>query len=328
MKTKRMRIALAARLAIKGLVVLLVLTSCSRENPRALGTLEFDRISLPAVASERVIAVHVREGQKVHKGQLLLQLDPTQTQAALDADQARIAQQQALLDQLVAGPRKEDIAQARANLKAARAQAREAHDYFARVEPLGGGEYVSASAVDSARSAADRAQAQVAAAKASLDVLLHGTRPEQIAQTRAALAAAREQARAQRVYLDKLRIVAPRDGIIDSIPYRLGDQPPVGAPLAIELVGSSPYARIYVPEPLRASVHDGDTVTVHVDGRDKAFTGHVRMIRREPVYTPYYALNGEDVARLSYLAEVSLGKDAATLPAGLPVRVELPEASR
>jgi HlyD family secretion protein len=46
------------------------------------------------------------------------------------------------------------------------------------------------------------------------------------------------------------------------------------------------------------------------------------MIRSEPSFTPYYALIGEDAARLSYLAEIQLDKDAGELPAGLPVRVE------
>ena len=50
--------------------------------------------------------------------------------------------------------------------------------------------------------------------------------------------------------------------------------------------------------------------------------GHVRAVRSEPSFTPYYALIGEDAARLSYLAEVSLDSGAAQLPAGLPVRVE------
>ena len=323
MRTNRTLVALVAVVAGA-----LLLAGCGRRAPRALGTLEYDRVTLPAVASERLVAVDVREGQRVHKGQLLVQLDPTQTRAKLEADRAVIGQQQALLDLLVAGPRKEDIAQARANLKAAQAQARDARAYYARVRPLGGSDYVSASAVDNARAAAERAAAQSAAAQSALDVLLNGTRPEQIAQTRAALAAAREQARAQQVYLDKLRIVAPRDGVIDSIPYRLGDQPPTGAPLVVMLVGKAPYARIYVPEPLRANVHDGDRVELYVDGRDKAYVGHVRMIRREPVYTPYFALNGKDVARLSYLAEVALGPDASKLPAGLPVRAVFPEARR
>jgi HlyD family secretion protein len=103
----------------------------------------------------------------------------------------------------------------------------------------------------------------------------------------------------------------------------LGDQAPPGAPLAILLVGDAPHARIYVPEPIRATVEVGDAARVFVDGRERALSGRVRMIRSEPSFTPYYALVGEDAARLSYLAEVELtDPDARGLPAGLPVRVE------
>ena len=42
--------------------------------------------------------------------------------------------------------------------------------------------------------------------------------------------------------------------------------------------------------------------------RDNAYAGKVRMIRSEPDFTPYYALIGEDAARLSYLAEVIAGR--------------------
>jgi HlyD family secretion protein len=61
---------------------------------------------------------------------------------------------------------------------------------------------------------------------------------------------------------------------------------------------------------------------VFVDGRAAPLAGRVRTIRNDPVFTPYYALIGKDAARLSYLAEIELGADAADLPAGLPVRVE------
>ena len=138
----------------------------------------------------------------------------------------------------------------------------------------------------------------------------------------AAVRAADAQATAQSATLDKLDVRAPRAGRIDSIPYKLGDQAPVGAPLAILLVGDAPYARVYVPEILRANVEVGDKARVFVDGRDAALDGTVRMIRSEASFTPYYALIGKDAARLSYLAEIALGKDAAQLPAGVPVRVE------
>lgn len=109
------------------------------------------------------------------------------------------------------------------------------------------------------------------------------------------------------------------------MPYKLGDQAPIGAPLAVLLVGDAPYARVYVPEPMRANVKIGDRATVYVSGRED-IAGHVRAIRSEPSFTPYYALSGKDAARLSYLAEIVFDRDAPDnardLPAGLPVRVE------
>jgi len=303
-------------------VVLLAVAGCSKSPPQALGTLEYDRITLPAPAAERVVAIDVREGERVKAGQALLQLDPTHTQSELAAAEAQAQQQREVLAELQAGPRGEDIERARANLAAAQAQAREARAYYDRLVPLKGNGYVAAADLDRARAAAGNAEGQVAASRAALDELLHGTRPEQIAQAQAAVAAATAQASAQQVLLGKLAVVAPRAGRIDSLPYKLGDQAPMGAPVAILLTGDAPYARIYVPEQQRARVHIGDAIRVFVSGRDQPYAGKVRMIRSEPDFTPYYALIGDDAARLSYLAEVALGADAAELPAGLPVRVE------
>ena len=70
-------------------------------------------------------------------------------------------------------------------------------------------------------------------------------------------------------------------------------------------------------------VNEADgTIVVRGPAAVLTLAGSIRMIRSEPSFTPYYALIGEDAARLSYLAEVALGKDAARLPAGLPLRVE------
>ena len=304
------------------------LAACSKPPPQALGTLEYDRIALPAPAAERVVAIDVREGERVKAGQALLQLDPTHTQSELAAAEAQAQQQREVLAELQAGPRGEDIERARANLAAAQAQAREARAYYDRLVPLKGNGYVAAADLDRARAAAGNAGGQVAAARAALDELLHGTRPEQIAQAQAAVAAATAQAGAQQVLLGKLAIVAPRAGRIDSLPYKLGDQAPIGAPVAILLAGDAPYARIYVPEQQRARVRVGDAIQVFVSGRDRPYAGKVRMIRSEPDFTPYYALIGDDAARLSYLAEVTLGADAVELPAGLPVRVEFHESAK
>jgi HlyD family secretion protein len=300
----------------------LALCGCDKAPPQALGTLEYDRITLPAPAAERIVEINVREGQKVVAGQSLLKLEATRTESTTVAARQEAQRQREALQELEAGARSETIAQARAQLAAAQAQARDARAYYARVQPLGARKLIAAADVDRARAAASSADAQVSTAQAALAELENGTRPERIAQGEAAARAAEAQASAQQVTLEKLNVVAPRAGRVDSLPYRLGDQAPVGAPLAILLAGDAPYARVYVPEPIRVNVKVGQEVRVFIEGRDAPTAGTIRMIRSEPSFTPYYALIGEDAARLSYLAEIQLDKAAGELPAGLPVRVE------
>lgn len=304
---------------------LTALAACKQEPQQALGTLEFDRITLPAPVSEKIVRIDVREGQQVAAGAPLMRLELTRTASQFAAAKAQAQQARDALQELKTGPRREDIDQARANLAAAQAQARDAQAYYARLQPLGRQKLVAASDVDRARAAAGNAQAQVRAAQAALLELERGTRSEQIAQGESALAAAEAQAATQAVTLEKLDLIAPRAGRVDSVPYKLGDQAPIGAPLVVMLVGDAPYARVYVPEPIRANVKVGQAARVFVDGREGALNGRVRMIRSEPSFTPYYALIGKDAARLSYLAEIQLDKSAAELPSGLPVRVEFLE---
>lgn len=308
------------------LVLVASLAACGEPPPQVLGTLEWDRITLPAPVAERIVRIDVREGEVVAAGAPLLQLELTRSAAQAEAATALARQSRDALAELQAGARSEQVAQARATLASAQAQAAEARASLARLRPLAARQLVAKSDLDRAVAAAGSAEGQVRAAQAVLDELLHGTRPERIAQGEAALAAAQAQATVQAASLGKLDVRAPRAGRVDSLPYRLGDQAPVGAPLAILLVGEAPYARVYVPEPLRAGVKPGQAARVFVDGREGSIAGHVRMVRSEPSFTPYYALSGDDAARLSYLAEVVL--DAPIdLPAGVPVRVEFAEAS-
>jgi HlyD family secretion protein len=302
------------------LVAVTALGGCRDEAPQVLGTLEYDRISLPAPSAERIVSVAVHEGDRVKAGATVMTLERIRIAAQTGVAQAQAQQQRDALAELEAGTRIEQVAQARAELARTQAQAGDARAYLARLQPLGQRKLVAAVDVDRARTAASSADAQMREAQAMLSELEHGARRERIDQARSAVRAADAQVAAQSVSLDKLQIVAPRDGRIDSLPYKLGDQAPLGAPLAVLLVGDAPYARVYVPEPIRANVKIGDRATVRVDGQGD-IVGHVRAIRSEPSFTPYYALSGKDAARLSYLAEIVL-ENAGDLPAGLPVRVE------
>jgi HlyD family secretion protein len=55
-----------------------------------------------------------------------------------------------------------------------------------------------------------------------------------------------------------------------------------------------------------------------------AFLATIRHIRPQPAFTPFYALNERDRARLMYLTELTLPDSYADLPTGMNVEVMLP----
>ncbi|MEO8001197.1 MAG: HlyD family efflux transporter periplasmic adaptor subunit [Arenimonas sp.] len=309
------------------LSLLLLMSACKKETPVMLGTIEWDRITLPATASEPIADINVVEGAQLAKNQIVMQLDPAHAKARLEALQFDVAQAEQALKLLQVGARPENRREANARLASLTAQAKNADAQLARIRSLVKQQLLPRADLDRAVATANSAQAEVRAAKASSDLLENGSRTEDVAQAQARLNSAQVQRDSAMIDLNRLTVRTPRVAHVDSLPYKLGDQPAAGAPLAVLLVGDAPIARVYVPEPMRAQVKIGDSVNVVVVGSDKSYSGKIRMVRSEPSFTPYYALNGKDAARLSYLAEISLGADAANLPAGVPVRATLGDVS-
>ena len=122
--------------------------------------------------------------------------------------------------------------------------------------------------------------------------------------------------------LSELSVVATRDAYLDSLTWHIGERVTMGSTLAVLLANDSPYARVYIPEPWRARLHVGDRKKVRVDGLEQIFTGQLRWIANDPAFTPYYALNASDRARLVYLAEFDI-EDGEQLPTGIPAQVLL-----
>jgi len=307
------------------LVVALITAACSPGDDAAmLGTLERDRLELVAEAHEPIVELLVREGDRVDAGALLLRLDQAATDARLEQARSELARSRALLAEAVSGPRREQILAARAALAGAQAQSDAATSEFDRVESLVRRSLLPAAELDRQRAVRDGAMAERDAAREQLRELERGTRSEVLDQARAALQAAEAQVAGLELTRSRLDLRAPRAGVVEALPYELGERPPAGAPVVVMLADGLPYARVFVPEPLRLSVMPGTPMTVRIDGSDRAWQGRVRYVSSDAAFTPYYALNERDRSRLSYLAEVDLIEDeAAVLPTGVPVEAAM-----
>ena len=315
------------RLLLPVLAVLVAGCGGGNDTQQMHGTLERDRLELVAESNERIVELHVREGDPVATGDLLLRQEAGTMQARLDQARAAVDEAERRLADAVAGPRQREIDEARAALGGAESSLATEQKEYERVDALVERKLLSASSRDLARARRDAALAARDEARARLRLLEEGTRPEQVRQARAAVDRARASLAELETSAARYEVRAPRDGRVEALPYKLGERPPTGAPVVVMLADGVPYARIYVPEPLRAQVTAGQSVNVTMDGVDGALHGVVRYVSAEAAYTPYYALTQKDRSRLSFLAEVALDDPkAALLPVGLPVQVSLATA--
>jgi HlyD family secretion protein len=314
-----MRNLMAACLSI------MILTACTEPDGvnTIVGEMASDRIELTAEVSEPIIEILVNEGDLVEQGQLLVRQDDSRTVARLAEADAALAERQARLDELVRGPRSEQIAAARANVDGAVDSRDFRQAEFTRAEKVHAMNLASPEALDRAKAALDSALAELDLRRAQLQELLTGTTVEELAQAEQAVA----QAVARRDYLavDLARheLRAPVDGVADTRLFELGERPAREQVVMVVLSGAQSYARVYVPESLRVHVTPGTPALIHVDGLDKSIQGRVRWISSEAAFTPYFALTERDRGRLSFVAKVDITDAISRVPDGVPVDVEL-----
>ena len=290
----------------------------------ALGTLERDRIAHPATVNEVIVELPVLAGSRVVKGTVLVRLDNTQQLAHVAKAEAEVMKGEANLEKLRNGARKEEVAAASAKVAGARASLVEAELSYSRAKKLLRQKLTSQADVDQTLALRDAGRANLKSTQEQLLELTNGTRPEDLRFAEASLNVVQAVLASEQKKLSDLTIIATRDGVLDNLPWNLGERVTIGSPLAIVMAGNAPFARVYVPEPYRVKLSLNDTLVVRVDGLTKTIKGKLRWISTEPAFTPYYALNQEERARLMYLAEVQLPESEVNLPSGVPAQVELP----
>lgn len=310
-------------LLLPAIALLIAACSDTPNDNRVVGELASDRLELVAEVNEPILEILVAEGETVTAGQLLMRQDDSRAQARLAESDAAVQQAGARLDELVRGPRQEQISQARANLDGATRDVTFREAEFQRARDLLEKELASPEFRDRAKAQLDAANANLDLRRAQLQELLAGTTVEELAQAEQSLKQAEARRENARIDVDRHLLHAPANGLFDSRLFEPGERPAAGQPVAIVLGGEQPFARIYVPERLRVRVTPDVEARIHIDGLDDTVPGRVRWVASEAAFTPYFALTERDRGRLTFLAKVDITVNRDRLPDGVPVEVEL-----
>jgi len=201
-------------------------------------------------------------------------------------------------DYVLSGTRPEDI-------QAAEADRRHAQEALALVERGARREDIRA------------AEARLNQAAAVLATLNEGSRPEEIAEAKAAFDMAVADARAARVTADESVVIAPVDGVVDSVPIAQGDLVNAGTPLIRLDDPTDIWLRVYVPEAHLADVFVGERADVRVDGVATHASARVESIASTGEFTPANLQTPNDRGKQVFALRLRLTNADRRIKAGM-----------
>lgn len=286
------------------------------------GNIDFRQLTLAFNGSERVAEVLVEEGAQVKKGQIVARLDTSRLGPQVAQAEAQAASQRANLTRLKNGSRPEEIAQSRANVESAKAEAINARAQFERQNALAPKAAVSQQALDEARSAAAVADAKVTANQKALDLLVAGSRVEDIEEAEAQLHAAEANVALLHQQLADAELRAPVDAIVQS---RLIEPGEMASPTraAFSLATISPkWVRAYVSETQLGMLRPGMKASVTVDSLPgRTIGGWIGFISSVAEFTPKSVQTEELRTSLVYEVRIFVDDPDNMLRLGMPATV-------
>lgn len=264
-----------------------LLAGCEQPSNAVSGTIEVDEVHVGPRMGGRVEKIFAWEGDQLHAGQTIVQLDAQELKARRDLAAAQI-------DTAI-----RDADSQAAQLEFLRDDAKRQQDLLRR-------HVVSPSDAEKADSAA-RAQ----------DKILEAAKMR-VTQARAQLADIDAQ-------LSEMRVMAPGNSVLEVLSVKVGDVIPPNREVATLLLPEHLWVRVYVPEPWLGRIKIGDHVRVRVDSfKGTDFDGVVEQVNRQAEFTPRNVQTVEDRIRQVFGVKLRLPNKDDRLRAGMAADVFFP----
>ncbi len=288
------------------------------------GNVEIRQVDLSFNAEGTVLAMPKREGDRVKQGETIAELDRATYQSALNLAMARRDAAQAQLDVLLAGTRREEVDQARANLAAAQASLANAESTFSRQKDLAARNVSSQQQLDDARMALDSAVARLGQTHAALAEAINGPRAEDIAAARAQLRAAEAILDLSRTQLSHTQLIAPANGMIMTRVIEPGTVVLPAANVYSMALDDEVWVRAFAPEPLLPRLAPGTEVVLTTDGNRKSYRGRIGYVSPAAEFTPKTVETPELRTQLVYRLRIRVEQPDDGVRQGMPITVQLP----
>lgn len=322
---KKIAIAVVGAFLIAAALIYFLMRGEEGERIVLYGNVDIRQVELPFAESERIAEVLVREGDSVRAGQVLAKLETQRLAPRFQQAKARLAAQQQILLSLRNGTRPEEVAQARAALAAAEAEAANARSIYERTKAISedsSGRAVSEQDLETALAALRMSEARAESQRKALDLALVGPRKEEVAQAEAQVDAAQAELELLERQLADAELVAPTDAVVRNRLMEPGEFATPQRPVFSLAVTTPKWVRAYAAESALAHLKVGLPARITIDSfPDAPLEGSIGFISSVAEFTPKTVQTEELRTSLVYEVRIFAEDPEDRLRLGMPATV-------
>ncbi len=288
------------------------------------GNIDVREVDIAFNEGDRILAMHVEEGDAVEKGELLAELDSSRLEHTVLLAEARVAAQNAVVARFEHGSRPEEISRARAEVASAEADVADARLSHQRKDELAKKKIASQQLADDARAAHLMAEARLRIARDNLRLSIEGPRTEDTEAARAQLRADENALELARHRFADTRLYAPADGTVVTRILEPGAVVLPNTPAYTLALNGRLWVRTYLAETDLGRVHPGMEAEIVSDSfPDRRYPGWVGFISPTAEFTPKPVETPDLRTSLVYRTRIYIRNPDHTLRQGMPVTVHL-----
>ncbi len=291
------------------------------------GNVDVREVQLGFRTSGRLLSMQVEEGDAVAAGDSLATLDSGPAEENLAIADAELARAAAQLVSVRAGARPQEIAQARAAVRAAQAAFDDAQRGAERQAQLLRTQSTSRTQADTAQALRDSAAARLASAEEALALSEAGARIEDIKAAEAAVAVLQARRDQALTAVEDTILKAPSSGIVLTRAREPGSMLATGQSVYVLALTDRVFVRAYADETTLARVVPGTRVDIHTDSGGH-YTGQVGFVSPTAEFTPKTVQTPELRTALVYRLRIVVTDADEALRQGMPVTIVLPDVTR
>jgi multidrug resistance efflux pump len=248
------------------------------------GTVRAYVVTMAPQVAGNIVELPVRDNQFVHKGDLLLTIDPTNYAIGVSQAEAAVKQAEASVRNIDAqiAVQEAQISANRAQLDSAQAALVFAKQQAARYGKLSQDGWGTVQASEQYLSQLHQQEAAVRTASENLTLVQRqiASLTAQRQSAEASIAQAEAQLRQARVNLGRTRILSPADGWVTNLLAQQGDYASAGQNLISLTNANSFWVDGYFEETSVGPIHVGDLAEVKLMGYRQVVRGHVESLAR------------------------------------------------